>query len=93
MQIWSYFCCYLSNTTEHGLILRLFHPMVSNASYLIWVFMNLNENIKITEKIVKNINILITGPNYHFFFIEPVISYDKFIEVVGLNKIISFAYS
>ena len=42
--------------------------------------------LKLTEKSSKSINILISGPNYHYdTVIEPVISYDKLIDVMGLN--------
>ena len=50
--------------------------------------MNFNENIKDGRKIVKICNKLISGPNYHYdtCFIEPVISYDKLIDVMSLNE-------
>ena len=38
--------------------------MISNASPLICIFKNFNENIKITEKI-NSLNKLISDPNYH----------------------------
>ena len=62
--------------------------MVSNACYLICIFMNFNENIKNDSKIVKtSINRLLSGPNYHCdTVIEPVISYDKLIDVMRLNE-------
>ena len=57
--------------------------MVSNASYLICIFINFNETLKMTEKSLKSINKLILGPNDD---IKPVISFDKFINVMGLNE-------
>ena len=60
--------------------------MVGNASYLLCIFMIFNENMKMTEKGFKNTNEIILGPNYKYV-IEPVISYDKCIDVMGLNKI------
>ena len=50
--------CSLSKTTEPGFILKRktkpFQPMVRNAIHLTCIFINFNENIKMTEKIVKN---------------------------------------
>ena len=64
--------------------------MVNNGCYLICIFMNFNENIKKDRKIVnESINKLLSCPNYHcdtFFFLKPVISYDKFIDVMRLNE-------
>ena len=62
--------------------------MVSNARYLIFVFMNFNENLKDDRKIIK----IHIQTNFRpklslcHFVIEPVISYDNFIDVMGLNK-------
>ena len=55
--------------------------MVSNASYLICIFINFNENIKMTEK-------NISGPNYQCdtLLLSHKISYNKSIDVIGLNK-------
>ena len=46
------------------------------------------KTLKMTENHLKSLNILISGPYYHCdtFFIEPVISYDKFIDVMNLNE-------
>ena len=45
---------------------------ISNASYLICIFVNFNENFKNERKIVKkSINKLIPDPNYHCDFWGP----------------------
>ena len=50
--------------------------------------MNFNENIKNDKKSLKPINQLLSGPNcYWDTVIEPEISYDKFIDDLGLYEI------
>ena len=64
--------------------------MVSNANYLIGVFINFHENMKNGRKnLKKSINELISAPNsrcdtFFLFNIEPVMSYDEFIGDVVL---------
>ena len=64
--------------------------MVSNANYLIGVFINFHENMKNGRKnLKKSITELISAPNsrcdtFFLFNIEPVISYDEFIGDVVL---------
>ena len=52
-----YLRCYLSLTTQSGLILKLYQSCfilwVSNANYLICIFMKFNENITMAEKSLK----------------------------------------
>ena len=43
--------------------LEIFYPKVSNANYLICIFMNFKENIK---KGLKFINEQFSGPNHHY---------------------------
>ena len=66
--------------------------MVSNAIFLICIFMNCNENIK---NGLKSINKQFSGPNHHYdTVIAEVISCDKYIDVMDLfENFISFAYS
>ena len=52
----SYIHCYLSYSTEHGLILKHGHSsflIVSNANYLICIFINFNKNGKKSLKTHK----------------------------------------
>ena len=64
--------------------------MVSNANYLIGVFINFHENMKNGRKnLKKSINELISAPNsrcdtFFLFNIDLVISYDEFIGDVVL---------
>ena len=67
--------------------------MVSNAIYLICIFMNCSENIK---NGLKSINKQFSGPNHHYdTVIAQVIDHvDKYIDVMDLfENFISFAYS
>ena len=41
------------------------------------------KTLKMTDKLLKFINKLISGPNYHC---ATLLSYDKFIYVMGLNE-------
>ena len=48
--------------------------------------MNFNENIKNDRKSLKSINKLNLSRNYHCdTLIEPIIPYDKFIDIMGQN--------
>ena len=61
---------------------------MSNANYLICIFMNFNENIK---NGLKSINKHFSGPNHHNDIIIALVIY---IDVMDLfENVISFAYS
>ena len=67
------------------------HDKSSNSN-----IMNFNGKIKMTEKTLKSINKLTSDPNYHCdtLLFQHVISYDKCVDVMGLNKKnTSFTYS
>ena len=68
-----------------------FHLIAGAANYLICIFMNINENLNNKGKIVKKHHkYLISNPNHHqttivaFFFISPVIQFDKYFHLMFL---------
>ena len=70
-----------------------FHPMVKYANYLVFIFMNINQNLKNKWKIIKNvINKLILASNHHqttivaCFFISSVIQFDKVFNLMVLYE-------
>ena len=64
--------------------------MVSNANYLICIFMNFNENIKTG---LKSINKQFSDPIHHYdTVIALVISFDEYVDAMDLfENFISFA--
>ena len=63
--------------------------MVSNANYLMIIFINFHENLKNGKKMfLKSIIELILGLNCRCdtYFIEPVISYDELIDDLVLYE-------
>ena len=71
--------------------IHAFYLMVSDANYLICIFMNTNENFKNEGKILKNINKLISATNHHQtniveYFISSVIQFVKSIHPMALYE-------
>ena len=65
--------------------------MVKYANYLIFIFMNINQNLKDKWKIIKNVK-LILASNHHqttivaCFFILSVIQFDKVFYLIVLYE-------
>ena len=64
---------------------------MSNANYVICIFMNFHENIK---NGFKSINKHFSGPNHHNDTIIALVICDRYIDVMDLfENFISFVYS